>query len=257
MTRLPKEIYQDAQKAHKSGDLEGAMALYAQSTYFHDAAKVALELKKPEVARDFYMEAGDTWSAEQVGKKHQIEAPKYVDPKYVSGGVVPEYQGKGDLVSIVSQGEQGITHADSEKPILATFGIGPCISVSGYDKEKSVGFLTHYDSLVEVLESMQQVSDGMPTQELQFDVSIIGSDDSTVSMYKEIKSALEQLSQGSMKFNVTEEDVFGNVSRSVALDTRTGERFVYDPKKHDTSRINIPTIDGQKYVAQMAYNGTQ
>jgi len=43
MARLPKDIYQDAKIAHKQGDLENAMKLYAESTYFHNAAKVALQ----------------------------------------------------------------------------------------------------------------------------------------------------------------------------------------------------------------------
>lgn len=251
----PHQVYRDAKIAHKLGELEVAMALYAQSKSFLEAAEVALELKKPELARDFFLEYGDIWSAEQVGKKYNIDAPKYVKPKYISGGIVPEYQDKSDLVSLIFPGEQGITRADSIKPILATFGLGPCISVSGYDKERSVGFLTHYHSLVEILESMQQVVNAMPIQELQFDVSIIGSDSFTVSMYKEIKFVLEQLSQGLMKFKVTEEDVLDSVKRSVALDTRTGERFVFDPKKHDGLRTNVPTIlDGKRYLAKMVYN---
>jgi hypothetical protein len=255
MERLPKEIHQDAKKAHEEGDLERAMALYAESTYFHDAAKVALQLEQPSQARDFYLDAGDTWSAEQVGKKHNIDAPSYKSPVYVENGTIPRYSGSNDLVSIVSQGEQGITNSSDKKPVLATFGIGPCVSVVGYDSSKKTGFLTHYDSCVDLENSLASLFGLFPKdQEFNFDVSIIGGDGSSVSTYRAIKSQLESKSDTALRLNVSEEDIFGNESRSVALDTRTGQKFVYDPKQFDDVRINVPVIDGQTYAAKMAYN---
>src|SRR3989339_592752 len=187
MARLPKDIYQDAKIAHKQGDLENAMKLYAESTYFHNAAKVALQLGRPEQARDFYMDAGDTWSAEQVGKKHNIDAPSYKSPVYVKNGTIPQYSDTHDLVTIVSQGEQGITG-------------------------------------------------------------------SSVNIYRAIKSKLETQSNPNVKLNVSEEDVFSNESKSIALDTRTGQKFVYDPKQFADVRVNVPIIDGRIYSARMAYN---
>src|SRR3989338_5309708 len=255
MARLPKDIYQDAKIAHKQGDLENAMKLYAESTYFHNAAKVALQLGRPEQARDFYLDAGDTWSAEQVGKKHNIDAPTYKSPVFVENGTIPGYSGSHDLVSIVSQGEQGITHSDDGKPVLATFGIGPCISIVGYDSTNKTGFLTHYDPCVDLEASLSALFDSLPQdQKFEFDISIIGGNGSSVNTYRAIKSQLEAQTNPTRKLNVSEEDIFGNESRSVALDTRTGQKYVYDPKQFGNVRVNVPVIDGQIYTARMAYN---
>jgi len=208
-----------------------------------------------EQARDFYMDAGDTWSAEQVGKKHNIDAPSYKSPVYVKNGTIPQYSDTHDLVTIVSQGEQGITDSTDKKPVLATFGIGPCISIVGYDSTKRAGFLTHYDSCVDLEASLASVFESLPRdQQFEFDISIIGGDGSSVNIYRAIKSKLETQSNPNVKLNVSEEDVFSNESKSIALDTRTGQKFVYDPKQFADVRVNVPIIDGRIYSARMAYN---
>ncbi len=76
----------------------------------------------------------------------------------------------------------------------------------------------------------------------------------TSNTYRAIKSKLESLSNPALRLNVSEEDVFGNESRSVALDTRTGQKFVYDPKQFNDVRINVPVIDGQICTIRIAYN---
>lgn len=54
MARLPKEISQEAKKAHEEGDLERAMALYAQSAWHFKAVNLALQLGRINDALRFY-----------------------------------------------------------------------------------------------------------------------------------------------------------------------------------------------------------
>lgn len=50
------------------------------------------------------------------------------------------------LVQEISQREGVFSTSESKNPILATYGIGPCVSVIGYSKDLKRGFVTHYDS---------------------------------------------------------------------------------------------------------------
>jgi len=253
--RLPKDIYEDAKRAHKQGNLEEALELYAKSTYFLKAAEVSLQLGRPEQARDFYLDAGDRWSAEQVGKKYNIDAPSYKSPVYIENRTIPQYTGSHELVTFISQREQGVTNSSDKKPVLATSGLTACISIVGYDSSKRVGFLTHYDDLVDLNTSFTSLLGSLPQdQEFGFDISIIGGDGSSVNLYRAIKYQLKSGSSERIRLSVSEEDVFGNVLRSVALDTRTGEKYVYDPKQFIDIKINIPARDGQIDTAKMTYN---
>src|SRR3989338_2572539 len=43
-----------------------------------------------------------------------------------------------------------ISSAQSNRPILMSYGMGPCIAVCGYDSSAGIGFLTHNSALTDV-----------------------------------------------------------------------------------------------------------
>ncbi len=65
----------------------------------------------------------------------------------------PEFLGDITDVVEVYMNQQAVTRATDVKPILATFGLGTCVSLVGYEPNQRVGFLTHYTSLTEIDDS--------------------------------------------------------------------------------------------------------
>jgi len=58
-SKLPKEIYHEAQAAEKAGDLVKAVELYDYAAYFHHAARIARLLGRPDLAFSYYSQADD------------------------------------------------------------------------------------------------------------------------------------------------------------------------------------------------------
>ncbi|MDD4353392.1 MAG: hypothetical protein PHN56_02950 [Candidatus Nanoarchaeia archaeon] len=164
------------------------------------------------------------------------ESHKYAD------GCMPIYQGSNNLVKLIYQREQGITYFNDNKPVLATFGLGPCLAIAGYDSRLKIGFLAHYDFLTNEKESIEQLIFLIPKNSF-FDVSLIGGNDSSIEQYGVIK---ELLKNNEVLFNIIEEDVFGNISRSIVLDTRTGEKFAYNPKLFKNIKLIEPSMQVTK-----------
>jgi hypothetical protein len=50
----------------------------------------------------------------------------------------------------ILQAEMGFTNAESEKPILGTFGAAPCIAMAVYNPETKTAFLAHIDDLTDI-----------------------------------------------------------------------------------------------------------
>jgi len=155
----------------------------------------------------------------------------------------PEFSGNMDGVVDVSMNQQAVTRATDEKPVLATFGLGPCVALVGYEPSAKVGFLTHYSAGTEVdgsfpnlLATLYRIglSHDSPTR---FDVRLIGGWEGDVDkLIGELKTRVRHGT--SFKMEIVEEDT-GYVAdgRSVALDTRTGELFSYNPKKNPNTKI--------------------
>ena len=196
----------------------------------------------------YCIDAGDLQSAEQINMS-------FKNPVYVIGGTAPQYRDSQDLITVVSQKEQGITDFSNERPVLATFGLGPCIALTGYDSDRRAGFLTHYDSKVDLSGSLDSLFNSLPHDTFfDFDVSIIGGDFLSASVYLELKSLLSSLDSPSIKLSVSEEDVFGEFNRSVALDTRTGRRFVYRPDPSKYFELRFPDYNIVKCTAETICN---
>lgn len=55
-----------------------------------------------------------------------------------------------DNVAEILQSEVGFSTATDKKPILATFGCGPCVAMGGYDATNKMAFLVHFANAAEV-----------------------------------------------------------------------------------------------------------
>lgn len=147
----------------------------------------------------------------------------------------PKYSGNINDVVEVGMNQQGVTRASDNKPVLATLGLGPCVSLVGYEPNHRVGFLTHYTALTKVSDSFSGLlivlyqlglTDSAPTK---FDVRLIGGWEREDELIRELRIKVMYGAFFNMK--IVEEDTgyVGDGSRSVALDTRTGKLFSYEP----------------------------
>ncbi|MBR9681725.1 MAG: hypothetical protein GOV00_02915 [Candidatus Altiarchaeota archaeon] len=138
----------------------------------------------------------------------------------------PRLQKDFDKLVDVFMGKWAITNAEDEKPILATFGAGPCLAVAGYLPEKKAGFVAHYSLPNTVLESnllfeLSKYQQGDET--LYVEIHMTGEDcnKETVDAFKKYMTWRKDI-----VMEIVEEHTSGGDS-SIALDTRTGETFSY------------------------------
>jgi len=156
------------------------------------------------------------------------------------------------LVQEVLMREGVISSARSEKPILATYGVGPCIAFVGYCKELKRGFVTYLDGAVDfelggtgekywfprslnVISDFGAVGFGIVAN---YDVRLLqGSTDS--DLLRGVEQYIENMNEGNrIHFNVVERDVNHSFQggKNIALDLRDGKTYSYDPCKNPKTR---------------------
>jgi chemotaxis receptor (MCP) glutamine deamidase CheD len=152
----------------------------------------------------------------------------------------PPFNGNHDKVAEIMQREFGITQAGDVKPILATYGLGPCVGFLGWSSEHQLGFLTHYDRDTDIPFSFAHLLNELLKHkghsDLDFNVRIIGGHtDYSERLIDSIKSHLNL--RRDIRMNLIQEDTGGYGWRSAALDTRTGEVFSYAINKNHPYRM--------------------
>lgn len=148
----------------------------------------------------------------------------------------PVYNNNMDDVVEVLQKEYAITNAEDEKPVLAASGLYACTALVGYDKETKVGFLAHYDLGTDVGVSFDNLAGELGQG--NYEVNIIGGEN---GFSEELVQSIRAEVNENDNMIIVQEDVLGHGhiypnDRSIALDTRTGEIFTYDPGLNPNAR---------------------
>jgi len=150
------------------------------------------------------------------------------------------------------QSEMAITHEHSSTPIAATYGLGPCISLSGYDPTNKIAFVIHFatDKEVEVCgPKLFSYFFGLQKKPVEAPLQVHlhggkeGASNSTlVAIYNLLQSVHQSRPPSTYRvasigvlydpslFYVTK------FSRSIAVDARTGHVSSYDPSKNPKRR---------------------
>ena len=141
----------------------------------------------------------------------------------------------------VMQGEYSIIEYSKNTPSMQTFGIGPCVAVTIYDKQRKKGFLAHIDTLSKA-QSLDSIL-SMLIKYRDFDTDncearIIGG--KTGCSTETVKEIQKQLN--TKNFNIVEMDVLGNSSRSIQLDLNTGEVTDYNETIHTRNDIDVVAV---------------
>ena len=163
------------------------------------------------------------------------------------------YGDRYENIAIVNQGEIGISSSESKSPILATSGLGVCISLSGWSPEQKIGFLTHWPCKKSVRNTFPVLNDillNSSNEPTDFEVRIVGCEKPfSEEMIKYGKERLEQVKQlvSEQNWKLIEEDSWDvpgrfldpnrnkiqkdlenkSYARSIALDCRTGQALAY------------------------------
>ena len=78
-----------------------------------------------------------------VGKMRKFLGFPRQDPNEIADRLRPEYQGDYSLLNLVGMGEATVSTSESQRPVIGSVGMGPCVAMAGYDPNQKIGFVSH------------------------------------------------------------------------------------------------------------------
>ncbi len=146
----------------------------------------------------------------------------------------PSVMLNGNEITEIFMSEAGFTSSTDKKPILATYGCGPCVALAGYDSTNKAAFLTHFTTLDEVTNSgplILQTIRELAKEKIQAPIQLHlrgGSEFSSEKLIDSIKKWVN--SSKDLPMQIASEKTLSNEPESLSIDSRTGEVSEYDPK---------------------------
>ncbi len=156
-----------------------------------------------------------------------------------------EYQGSTEKVLFVATNEWATTSADYPRPIIATINIGSCISFCGYNSKRKTGFLVHLLPSSNAEETIKELEIDLPFA-TGYQITIVGA---RFASQKTKEEEIIRLLTGSKKINgaMVGKDMYGeNITRSLALDTATGETYLFEKNSPQYMKIPLNYRIGEK-----------
>ena len=156
-------------------------------------------------------------------------------------GVASDNRVDGDKIAEAFMSELAITRADDPRPIVATYGCGPCVAVGGYDPTNKIAFVVHFTNEREVSKygdlifcNIVRLTKKPIRSPIQIHLrgGFKGISEST------IKAIKVWVKQNDLPMEIVSEDVLGGgvEAKSLSIDSRTGEVSEYDVKANDKAR---------------------
>lgn len=151
----------------------------------------------------------------------------------------------GDEIAEALQAEAAFTTATDKKPIVATYGAGPCVALGGYDATNKIAFMVHFSNAGEVRKSgglifynigeLAKEKIEKPIQ-LHLRGGMKGQSEATIEA---IKLWMEQRDDLPMEISTQDILASGMVwgGKSLLIDSRTGEVSEYDPLANPKHRV--------------------
>lgn len=124
---------------------------------------------------------------------------------------------------VVLQHEYAIAKETSIKPVLASFGAGPCLIVALYDTKNKVAVLSHVDSCTDLTSLPKNLFSEISIESTV--AHLFGGQESSKEMCLQILDLIER--RGIKIENLDIVRGFGEDAASLAIDVRTGR--VYTP----------------------------
>jgi len=144
----------------------------------------------------------------------------------------------------VFQSEVGFTTASDAKPIISSYGAGPCVIVGGYNLHTKTAFLAYFSHAGEVdvgaTMIMERLKALVENKEEEFLLTLKGGivgDPISRKTMNSIANWVSSYSQGKrISLKIVSIDPLKSsrgASKSLSIDTRTGAINEYDPLKHN------------------------
>ena len=162
---------------------------------------------------------------------------------------------------LIMMHEIGLTNSYSNKPVIGTYGAGPCIILGAYNSHTKQALLTHIDILVIVQSINIYLQNISGNSQNQINIFICGGQESTKQQVADLLKIINQSEQ----YKISYSNLIGNglESHQLAIDSRTGEIFTnFDPKKlyHPKdfqAKNSLIAMQFAKSPIELSYEGTK
>jgi hypothetical protein len=162
---------------------------------------------------------------------------------------VSSEENDGEIAEIL-QSQAGFTIATDKKPIVATFGCGPCVALGGYDSINKIAFVVHFATVEEVRISADLIFcniNRLAMKKINKPVQLHlrgGFKHVSEDIIEAIEILIKTNENLSMEF-VSKDilDSRGMTGKSLSIDSRTGTISNYSPKTNPHSR-GMSDLDG-------------
>lgn len=149
----------------------------------------------------------------------------------VEHATYPEFTGDDGLVQYAGMGQGIRASADDQAPIGATDGLATCIGTVLYDAARQEAFISHTASgdATATGEDPHIASfyDDMAGTERSLDVTYVMGNIPDMDVFESVRATVHTHQPDGI--DITDETlVYTGRSGSIAIDTRTGERFTYN-----------------------------
>lgn len=183
---------------------------------------------------------------EDMSKLLKIPNKYYLE--YKGGSSRNAYRGPMERVAEISQNEFGLTTANDEKPVLATYGLLNCVSISGYEHERKIAFLTHYQSNTDLDLAfgvlLYNISRITHSEHSLFKTKICGGlNGMSERLVNGLRRKLEGEPSLNINFELVEENILGSEikGRDLVIDASSGHFYdKYDPLSNPYRREPYP-----------------
>jgi len=154
----------------------------------------------------------------------------------------PSKKLNGEEVAETLLAEASFTIATDKKPIVATWGCGPCVALGGYDATNKIAFIVHFSNEEEVIKSgglifynIAKLVKGKITTPIQLHLRG-GIEGESEPIIEAIKMWMKQ--REDLPMEIASEDILDRCfgSKSLSVDSRTGEVSEYNPMDNPKSR---------------------
>ena len=168
-----------------------------------------------------------------VGKVRKLIGFPKQNPNEIADSLRPEFQGDYSLLNLVHGGEATVSTSQSQRPVIGSVGMGPCVAMAGYDPNRKIGFVSHNDvgDYVGVLHDLVLKELREKTKSnLEIDIYIVGG----MTGSGELASRLRDIARENFNPKTINEDLALNVSdwtylgKSFLLDVRDGRIYSID-----------------------------
>jgi len=140
-------------------------------------------------------------------------------------------------VAEVLQGEFAVTSSNSRFPVLATYGVGPCVGVAGWDSNRKVAFLCHFDAQACVLSSQDSILDHLRRSSVSEGFS------GELTIFSGMSTVRDRITQNvielfrrdfgpAFKFQISNQNLGSSLEAgglALAVDSRNGSMMTYRP----------------------------